>query len=299
MKYDIIIIGAGPAGLTAGIYTARYKLKTLIIGEILGGLAAEAFKICNFPTYKEISGMEFSKKLKDQLKALAVEIKMETVASIEKKDSGFLVKSTSGEHYAKKILLACGTKKRKLGVKGEEKFEGKGISYCATCDGPLFKNKIVGVVGGGNTALTSALLLSEYADKVYIIYRRERFFRPDPAWIDLVEKNKKIQILFKSVVADLHGDRFLEAVTLDSGKKLKIDGLFVEIGSIPCVDFAGMLQIKSDSSGYIIVDKKQRTNIKGVFAAGDVTNQPLKQIITAASQGAVAAQTAFEELQKE
>ena len=299
MIYDLIIIGAGPAGLSAGIYAARYNLKTMIIGEILGGLAAEAYKICNFPTYKKLSGMEFVKKTGEQVKALGVEIKMETVIDITKRRSGFLVKSDSGEYSTKRVILACGTKKRKLSVEGEDKFAGKGISYCATCDGPVFKDKIVGVVGGGNSALTSALLLSEYAKKVYIIYRKEKFFRPDPAWIDLVKKNKRIELMFNSIIIKLYGDKFLEKIKLNSGEELEIDGLFVEIGSVPCVDLAKILKIKLDKDGYIAVDKKQRTNVSGVLAAGDITNPPLKQIITAASQGATASQTIFEELQKE
>jgi thioredoxin reductase (NADPH) len=297
--YDVVIIGAGPAGLTAGIYSARYNLKALIIGEILGGYATEAFKICNFPTYKELTGMEFAQKMGEQVKALGVEVKMEIVNFVEKKKSGFLIKSDSKEYEARKIILACGTKKRKLGVEGEEHFEGRGISYCATCDGPLFKNKVVGVVGGGNSALTSALLLTKHAKKVYIIYRKDNFFRADPAWVDLIEKNKKIEAVFNSTVAELSGDKFLEKIKLNSGKELKLEGLFVEIGSVPCVDFAKMLGLKLDEEGYVAVDKKQRTSVSGVFAAGDVTNPPLKQIITAAAQGATAAQSIFEELQKE
>ncbi len=299
MDYDLIIIGAGPAGLTAGIYAARYNLKTLVIGEILGGYATEAYKVCNFPTYKEITGMEFARKMGEQVRSLGVEVKQEAAISVKKKNSGFLVKSDSGEHTAKKIILACGTKKRKLGIKGEEKYEGRGISYCATCDGPVFKGKIVGVVGGGNSALTSALLLSEYAKKVYIIYRREKFFRPDPAWVDLIEKNKKIDVIFSSNVTDLQGDKFLKKIKLNSGKELKIEGLFVEIGSVPCTELSRMLKVKHDESGYIIADKKQKTNIPGILAAGDITNPPLKQIVTAAAQGATASQTVFEELHKE
>lgn len=297
--YDLIIIGAGPAGLTAGIYAARYNLKTLIIGEILGGMAAEAYKISNFPTYNELSGAEFAKKAAEHVKHLGIEIKSGNVVDISKKKSDFIVKSDSGEYSAKKIILACGTKKRKLSIENEDKFTGRGISYCATCDGPLFKDKIVGVAGGGNSALTSALLLAEYAKKVYIIYRREKFFRADPAWVELVRKNKKIEALFKEEVVELAGDNFLARIKLSSGKELKMDGLFVEIGSVPCTDFARMLNVKLDKEGYILADNKQKTNIEGVFAAGDITNPPLKQIITAAAQGATAAQTAFEELQME
>ncbi|MCD6274912.1 MAG: FAD-dependent oxidoreductase [Candidatus Aenigmarchaeota archaeon] len=298
MEYDLVIIGAGPAGLTAAIYAARYKLNTLVIGEQIGGMAAEADEICNFPSHKKIIGIELTKKMREQVENLGVEIINSYVDSIKKIDSQFLVKTNSTEYEAKKIILATGTEKRKLGLKNEDKFLGKGISYCATCDAAFFKNKVVGVVGGSNSALTAALLLSKFANEIYIIYRKNKFFRAEPKWIEEVEKNEKIKSIFNANVIELVGENKLECVKLDNGEKLNVDGLFVEIGSIPSVKLAEELGIELEEN-HIKVDKKQRTNIEGVFAAGDVTNGPLKQIIVACAQGAIAANSAYEELRTE
>ncbi|RLJ01740.1 MAG: hypothetical protein DRP10_03295 [Candidatus Aenigmatarchaeota archaeon] len=298
MEYDLVIIGAGPSGLTAAIYAARYKLNTLVIGEQIGGLAAEAEEIHNFPSHKKITGIELIKKMREQVENLGVEIKNSYVNSIKKIDSQFLVKTSSTEYKAKKIILATGTKKRKLGLELEDKFLGKGISYCATCDAAFFKNKIVGVVGGSNSAITAALLLSKFANKVYIIYRKDKFFRAEPKLVEEVEKNEKIKLIFNSNVTELIGENKLEGVKLDNGDKLNLDGLFIEIGSVPNLKLAEELGIELEEN-YIKVDKKQRTNIRGVFACGDVTNSPLKQIIVACAQGAIAANSAYEELKGE
>ncbi|HDI06430.1 MAG TPA: FAD-binding protein [Candidatus Aenigmarchaeota archaeon] len=298
MEYDLVIIGAGPAGLTAAIYAARYKLSTLVVGEQIGGMAAEADEICNFPSYKKIIGIELTKKMIEQVENLGVEIKNSYADSIKKIDSQFLVKTNSTEYKAKKIILATGTEKRKLGLKNEDKFLGKGVSYCATCDAAFFKNKVVGVVGGSNSALTAALLLSKFANEIYIIYRKNKFFRAEPKWVEEVERNEKIKSIFNANVIELVGENKLECVKLDNGEKLNLDGLFVEIGSIPSVKLAEELGIELEEN-HIKVDKKQRTNMEGVFAAGDVTNSPLKQIIVACAQGAIAANSAYEELRNE
>ena len=298
MEYDLVIIGAGPSGLTAAIYAARYKLNTLVIGEQIGGLAAEAEEIHNFPSHKKITGIELIKKMREQVENLGVEIKNSYVNSIKKIDSQFLVKTSSTEYKAKKIILATGTKKRKLGLELEDKFLGKGISYCATCDAAFFKNKIVGVVGGSNSAITAALLLSKFANKVYIIYRKNKFFRAEPKLVEEVEKNEKIKPIFNSNVTELIGENKLEGVKLDNGDKLNLEGLFIEIGSVPNLKLAEELGIELEEN-HIKVDKKQRTNIRGVFACGDVTNSPLKQIIVACAQGAIAANSAYEELKGE
>jgi len=284
--------------LTAAIYAARYKLSTLVVGEQIGGMAAEADEICNFPSYKKIIGIELTKKMIEQVENLGVEIKNSYADSIKKIDSQFLVKTNSTEYKAKKIILATGTEKRKLGLKNEDKFLGKGISYCATCDAAFFKNKVVGVVGGSNSALTAALLLSKFANEIYIIYRKNKFFRAEPKWVEEVERNEKIKSIFNANVIELFGENKLEYVKLDNGEKLNLDGLFVEIGSIPSVKLAEELGIELEEN-HIKVDKKQRTNMEGVFAAGDVTNSPLKQIIVACAQGAIAANSAYEELRNE
>ena len=294
-EYDVIIIGAGPAGLTASLYAARYNLKVLVIGKVLGGTMGEASKICNFPSYENITGMDLIKKMLSQIKALNVEIKMEEVLDIEKKKNIFHLITTKNKYFCKKIILASGTERRKLNLSNENKLIGHGVSYCATCDSRLYKDKIVGVVGGSDAALTAALLLSEFAKKVYIIYRKEKFFRGEQAWDKEIEKNKKINSLFNSRVVELLGQKKLEGVVLNDGKKLELDGLFVEIGSVPLDELAKKLKLKFEGI-FIEVDKYQKTNVEGIYAAGDITNNPLKQIVTACGEGAIAANTAFKEL---
>ncbi len=296
--YDLIIIGAGPAGLTSAIYAGRYMLNALLIGEIKGGTIAKAYKVCNFPSEREILGMKLASKMLEHVQSLKIELKSEKAEKISKQDNVFKIKTNNSAYKAKKIIIAIGTEKRKLNIKGENKFLGKGISYCATCDAPFFKNKVVGVVGGSNAALTSALLLSEYSKKVYIIYRKKRFFRADPAWIKQIENNKKIQTIFNANIKEIYGKEKVEGVKLDNGKDLKVGGIFIEIGSVPDEKFSKQLNLKTEK-GYIKVNKKQETNVKGVFAAGDITNNPLKQVITACGQGATAASSVYEELKKD
>jgi len=295
--YDLIIIGAGPAGLTAAIYAGRYLLRTLIIGKLPGGKISEVYKICNFPSYKFISGIELTKKIIEQVKDLGIEIKSEEVKEI-KKNKVFEIRTDNSNYEAKKILIAVGTEKRKLNVKGEDKFLGNGISYCATCDASFFKNKIVAVVGGSNSALTAALLLAEYAKKVYIIYRKGSFFRAEPAWIKQVNENKKIEIILNANVKEIYGKEKPNGIKLDTSQDLKLDGVFIEIGSVPDEKFSKKLGLKTEK-GYIVVNKKQETSIKGIYAAGDITNNNLKQVITACGEGAIAATSAYEEIKKE
>jgi len=295
MKYDVIIIGAGPAGLTAALYAARYNIKVLVIGKVPGGTIGEASKICNFPSYEDISGIELVKKMIQQIKNLNVEIKSEEVLDIDKQKNSFDVLTNKEKYFCKKIILATGTQRRKLNLENEDKLIGHGISYCATCDARLFKDKVVGVVGGSDAALTAALLLSEFAKKVYIIYRKDKFFRGDRKWIEQVNKNKKIKSLFNLHVVELLGEKNLKEVVLNNGKRLRLNGLFVEIGGVPVNELAKKLKLKFDGS-FIAVDKNQKTNVGGVYAAGDITNNPLKQMITACAEGAVAAFSVFKEL---
>ena len=293
--YDLIIIGAGPAGLTAAVYGARYKMNCLVIGKALGGVMIKGYEIANFPSYEKILGVEFMQKLEKQAKQLGVEIKYEEVMDLKKKADEFLVRTNKSEYSAKKIILATGTEKGKLNLPNEKELTGHGISYCSTCDAFFFKNKTVGVVGGGNSALKSALLLSKFADKVYLIYKGEKFSKPESNLIRKIKKNRKISVLFNSTVTKVIGKEQLEEIEImienKKSQKIKIDGLFVEIGSVADDRLAKKLNIKFDGD-FVEVNKKQETNIKGVFAAGDITNNPLKQIITACSEGAVAADSA-------
>ncbi|MBR9702298.1 FAD-dependent oxidoreductase [Candidatus Pacearchaeota archaeon] len=310
MTYDLIIIGAGPAGMTAAIYAARYKLKVLVIGKIPGGYMGEAHEVCNFPTYEKATGMELVQKMVNQVKNLGVEIKTEEVLDV-KKGKEFIVSAGKNEYSAKKILIATGSKRRSLGVEREKELTGKGLHYCATCDAGFYKDKIVGVAGGGDAALTAALLLSKFAKKVYLIYRRDKFINAEPTWVDEVKKVKNIEPLFNSEITELIGKDKLERVRLTpkgvpsveedvntEGNEVVVDGLFVEIGSIPGSVIAEKLGVKMKDN-YIMVSKNQETNAGGVFAAGDVTDNPLKQIVTACGEGAIAGYSVYKELMRE
>lgn len=300
MTYDLICIGAGPAGLAAALYAARYRMNVLVIGQAPGGTAATAHEVCNYPGFDKISGPDLMMKMMNQVKALDVVIKQEEVMDIVKEDI-FRVKTNRGEYSSKKIIIATGSQPRKMGVEREDELTGFGVSYCATCDAGLFKNKVVGVVGGGNAALTAALLLSKFAKKVYIFYRKPSFFRAEKVWVEDAESNDKIESMFETTVENLIGEKKLEKVEVNQKgnvKEIALDGLFVEIGGISNIKLAKTLGIKLEGE-YIIVDKEQKTNVHGVFAAGDVTNNPLKQITTACGEGSIATFIAYKEIIKE
>ena len=299
-SFDLVIIGSGPAGLTAAVYAARYKLKTLVLGKEFGGAAATAHKICNFPTYDEISGIGFMEKMETQVKKFDIPIEYDPVTNIENKGDYFVI-ITANEHKleAQKIIVALGTERLKLNIPGERDFLGKGVSYCATCDGAFFANETVAVIGGSSAALTAALLLAEQSKKVYIIYRKDHFVRAEPVWVELVEKNNKIEPIFNAQLAEITGDNLVEKVVLQSGDEIFLNGVFIQIGSEPSNALLESIKVEIDASGYIVTDKSQRTNIPGVFAAGDITNNTLKQIVTACSEGAIAAYQAYQDVTKE
>ncbi|HKL24338.1 MAG TPA: FAD-dependent oxidoreductase [Candidatus Nanoarchaeia archaeon] len=303
-EYDLIIIGAGPAGLTAGLYAGRYKLNTLVLGSLPGGMITESYKMCNFPTYKEISGAEFTQKMMSQVSDLGVKISPENVNNIEKIQNNakteFKVETGSKVYSGKEIIIATGSDKNKLNIPGEKEFLGRGVSYCATCDAGFYKDKIVGVIGGGDAALSSALLIAEYAKKVYIIYRREEFRKANASWIEQVEKNDKIDFIFNAVPEEIYGtkDEGVKGIKLEDGRNIELDGVFAEIGSTPEKKISRMLGVETNDKGYIKTNKNQKTSVEGVYAAGDITDNPLKQVITAAGQGAVAAHVAYEEITK-
>ncbi len=295
-KYSLIIVGAGPAGLTASIYASRYNIPHLLIGSLIGGLATEAYKIENFPTEKEISGLELTQKMKEKAESLGAKIIVDQVVDITRKEKDvFEVKTRSANSFLTETIILClGTIKRKLNLPQEEKFLGKGISYCATCDGPFFKEKVVAVVGGSDSAAVTALYLSEIAEKVYIIYRREEL-RAQEAIKEKVIKNEKIEIIYNNNVKELRGDTQLKEIILENKYKnsfsLKIDGLFVEIGGVPPQTIIESLNLETDGQGYIKIKEDGSTSIKGIWAAGDVTtgSNGFRQIITACAEGAIAA----------
>ena len=295
MEYDLIIIGTGPGGMNAAVYAGRYMLKTLVLGELPGGMMGETDNICNFLSYKSISGMDLFLKMEAQAKSVGAEIKYEKVTEISKKDL-FEVKTATDTYSTKKVIIATGSEKRKLGLPNEEQLLGKGISYCATCDGAFYQGKKIAVVGGGNSAVKSALLLSEYANKVIIIYRKPDFTRVEPAWVDNINQNEKVEVIFNEEVQELLGENKLTGVKLKN-QELVLDGLFVEIGSEPAKKLVEPLGVELDGK-FIKVNGKKKTNIPGLFAVGDVTNGIMKQIITAAADGAIAANIAYKEIRE-
>jgi thioredoxin reductase (NADPH) len=296
--HDLVIIGLGPAGYSAAIYAGRYKMDTLLIGQIPGGIAGTAHDVRNYAGFSQISGMELMMKMHKQTEALGIPIKQDLVKDIKKTDEGFILKFSKEEILAKKLIIATGTQRRELGIPREKELVGKGISYCATCDAGFYKDKIAAVVGGGDAALTATLLLAKFAKKVYIVYRQPEFTKAEVAWVDEVNKTENIEVMFNTEVKELIGEEKLEKVKLNSGRELELNGLFIEIGGTSNIKLAEELNLKLEK-GNIVVDINQETSVPGVFAAGDVTNRPFKQMISAAGDGATACYTAFKQLQKE
>jgi len=295
--YDIVIIGGGPSGLTAAIYAARYKLRILVLAKQTGGTIAEASYVCNFPGFKSISGFEFMQKVEEQAKTLGTELIEEEVSEIKKKGKNFLI---NGIYESRYLILAVGTERRKLNVPGEKEFAGKGISYCFTCDAPFFKDKKVGVVGGSDAAAMAALLLREYAKKVYIIYRKEKI-RAEPILVEQILHDAKIDVITNTIITQIKGDNVMRSVVFNDGSEFKLDGLFVEIGSNPHNKLAEKLSLALDEEGYIVVDKFQKTSIDKIYAAGDIStnSNKFRQVITACAEGAVAAESIYTQIKKE
>ena len=302
MDYELVIIGAGPAGYSAGIYAARAGIKTVIFDKSGGGgLAMLSPNVENYAGFESISGTELMEKMKAHASKYADIHFYEEVKKIGKSVDKFVVETSKDKHKVGAILLCTGTEHKKLDIPGETELQGKGVSYCATCDGFFFKDKKVAVVGGGNSALIEAIFLKQIGCKeVSLIHRRDQL-RAEQAYEDEARK-KQVQILFNRIVEKINGEQKVESLDLKdtvSGKKIKldIDGIFVSVGEIPQNEFAKQLGVKLDKQGYIITDKQQRTNVKGVYAAGDIAGG-LRQIITACSEGAIAALSSTEALGK-
>ncbi|HCP08323.1 MAG TPA: hypothetical protein DIT25_00780 [Candidatus Moranbacteria bacterium] len=295
-RYPLVIIGAGPAGLAASIYASRFGVENIILGALLGGQISETHHIDNYPGMEDMTGFEFSQKWGNHVKKYGTEIAPVMVYSIKKEGEEFEIAYDQKKVVkAKAILLATGTKRRKLGIIGEEKLSGKGISYCATCDGFFYKNKTVAVIGGSDSAAGAAAYLAEISEKVYLIYRGEKL-RAEQHWINLIEKNPKIEVVYKTNVTEAVGENKLEKIKLDNlydGKdEIAVGGLFIEAGSDPNVDFAEQLNVDMED-GYIKINSDCSTSLPGVWAAGDITNgsDKFRQVITAASEGAIAARS--------
>ena len=299
--YDVIIIGGGPAGLSAGIYCARYNLKTLLIYESIGGAMATAHNIGNYPGFENISGVELSEKMKIQAEKLGVCFVSDIVKKLEKTKLGFNVSCLDKIFEAKKLIFCLGTKQRKLGIEDEDKFIGRGISYCTTCDASFFRDKIVTVAGGGDAAFDAALLLSDIAKKVYLIHRREGF-RTEPFKVHKAEKKENVEFMLNRTIEKAKGNQSLESIIVKNVKsggseEIKTDGLFIEIGATPMTVLVSELGVILENN-LIKVDERQETNVKGVFAAGDITtaSSGFRQIVTAVSEGAVATYNIYTDL---
>lgn len=296
--YDVIIIWAWSAGYPAGMYASRYKIKNLVIGAQPGGALATSHKVENYPGTLSASG----KEIMDNFKAHAVdagsEMLEEMVTDLEKKEDHFYVKTSSGKEFTSKyVILATGNKYRHLGAKGEEEMLGKGVSYCATCDGMFFKDRDVVIVGGWNTALTEALYLAEICKKVYVVHRRDTF-RAEDIWVEQAKKSENIEFVLNEEVDEISGKFFVEEIKLKSGKTLKADGIFVAVGSDPNTQLVANMDLQKDDEGCLVVDARQETTVKGLFAAGDVStnSNKFKQTIMSAAEGCLAADSIHEDL---
>jgi len=297
-NWDLIVIGAGPAGLTAGIYGARSGLKTLILEEKTpGGAAAESPLIENYPGFPAISGRELIDKMVEHCKKFEVPInELEKVIELDLKGERKVVKTDRATYTASAIIVASGCHYRELGVPGENEFRGRGVSFCAVCDGAFFKGRRVIVLGGGNSAAVSALYLSNLASNVKLAHRRDTLRAEEAVVKDLQERN--VELLWNTELKEIKGDVKVKSVVLfnnktDKTKEIEMDGVFVQVGEVPNSQFAKEAGVEVDKGGYIIVDERQRTNINGVYAAGDVTTGPVKQVGTAVGQAIVAATEAF------
>lgn len=290
--YDLIIIGSGPAGFGCAIYSARYKMTTLVLGSLTESQASRAHLVQNYPGIKGISGFDLVQSMKSHAEECGAKVREELVRRVEKESSYFKVTAEKA-YYAKAILLAMGTKRKTLNIPGEEKFRNRGISYCAVCDAPLFKGKAVAIAGCSDAAASSAELILQYASKVYFLCRAE--LKSAPTCVSKLKHSKKIEVLCGVNATEAFGDNFLKGVRLDNGKELAVEGLFVEIGGVPSSEIAMELKIDLDEAHSIIVNKQQETNVAGIYAAGDITKgiEGFRQIVTAVAEGALAAKSIY------
>jgi thioredoxin-disulfide reductase len=300
MIYDLIIIGGGPAGITAGIYAARKKLKTFLITKDWGGQVTKATEIQNWPGTKKISGTDLIKQMSEHLKEFEIEIKQgKEVIDLDKKGDIFTVRDNDRTYEAKAVIIATGKIPRVLNIPGEEEFKGKGVSFCATCDAPMFKDKSVAVVGGGNAGFMTAMDLIKYAKKIYIL----EFFpemKGDPVTKEKLEKTKKVEFHINAAVKEIKGKKFVESLIYEDKKtskdiELKLEGVFIAVGMMSKVGFAEKL-VELNKIGEIVIDKDNYTKTPGLFAAGDITDIKYEQIVIAAGEGAKAALAATDYL---
>src|SRR5690554_305950 len=298
--YDILIVGAGPAGLTAAIYAARNDKKVGIFeGNVPGGQIVVTATVENYPGFGKVDGPDLAYSMFEQVMNLGVELIGSYVSEIIKTENGFIVKTEDEEFQAKVVIIATGTSQKRLEVPGESDFENRGISWCAICDGSLYKDKVVAVVGGGNSAMEETIYLSNLASKVYLIHRRQQF-RAEPHIVEKVKKLENVELVLDSVVEEFIGDQSLGKMRIRNVKTgheriIEVSGCFEYVGQIPATDFVKELGI-TDEAGYIQVDNNFETKIENLYACGDVIVKNVRQIVTATNDGAIAALNAIKKL---
>jgi len=291
--YDLIVLGGGPTAIGCAIYAARFAMDVLVIGKTFGGLIATTHIVENYPAITSISGQGLMEMFREHMNSLNIPYISDEIRSIDKVDDHFELNSFFQKFKAYSVCIATGSERKKLGVPGEDDFAGRGVSYCATCDGPFYVDKVVCVIGGSDSAAKEALFLAQNVAKVYIIYRGKEI-RAEPINKERVYKNDKIEIIYETNIVEIKGDTTVSSVIFDNGKEFEVDGVFIEIGSIPNSDLAIRVGVETNKKGEIIINRKSETNILGIFAAGDVADAPFKQAITGVSEGVIAAYSAFD-----
>lgn len=296
--YDVLIAGAGTAGMTAGIYVQRAGKKALVLDEKgYGGQIVNTATVENYPGFVNISGTEFTERIHEQAVELGVDFKVEKVKNVEKKDGVFVVSTGDSQYEVKSVIIATGVKNRELGIPGEEKFKGSGVSFCATCDGNFFKGRDIAIIGGGNTALEDAEVMSGIANKVYLVHRRDEF-RGDKLTVKRLSVKDNVEFVLNSKPVEITGGFAVDGLKVEntedgSQKTLKVDGIFVAVGQTPDNKaFEGL--VKLDSGGYVDAGEDCVTSAEGIFVAGDCRTKKVRQLTTAASDGSVAAAGAVE-----
>jgi len=286
MVYDLIIVGGGLAGITAAIYAARKEMKFAIISPELGGEIQNTTYVENWPGIKSIDGKELANNYVEHLKSFNVEIIEDAVTEVKKENNIFIIKTYGNTYESKTVLWATGSKYRELGAKGEQEFKSRGVTYCSTCDGPLFKNKIVAVVGAGNNGLTSAIYMADLASKVYLV-NKNPVLKGDPILADKLISHPKVEIVNNAKVKEIKGDKLVTSIILEDNREIEVQGIIINVGYTPITEPIKAL-VQLDAYGYLAVDNKGMTSTEGLFAAGDVVNNPYKQLAISAGQGCTA-----------
>ena len=302
MIYDLIIIGGGPAGIAAGIYAARKRLNTLLITKEWGGQITKANEVQNWPGIKSISGLDLIKQMTEHLKSFEIEIREnKEVIDLDKKGDNFIIRDNDEQYEARAVIVASGKMPRTLNIPGEDKFKGRGVSMCATCDAPIFKNKEVAVIGGGNVGFGVAMDLVKYAKKIYILEFFEEM-KGDPMTKEKLAQTEKVEFITNAVIKEIKGTKFVESLIYEDrktseDKEIKVEGVFISVGMMAKAEFATKL-VELNKIGEIVIDKDNYTKTPGLFAAGDITDIKYEQVVIAAGEGAKAALAATEYLGK-